>query len=254
MIRNSTLNLCALIFLLAVFHADTIFSATGEELFVEAGKAYKEGRFQEAVNGYNELIEEGRINGHVYYNLGNSYFRMKKLGRAILCYERARLFMPRDADLRYNLQYARDQIQDAVVPKRSTVLMTFFWIESYNLRELFGVFIVVNIFFWAALAARIFIKTEWTWYLLFVVLIIWAVSAFSCGLKWYVMETDSRAVILQEEVDILAGPDPRDTLLFKLHEGTTVQFERSEGEWSLVRLPDEKRGWLLNEAIGKVCP
>ena len=254
MIRYSTFILCAFIFLLTAFHADTIRSATGEELFVEAGRAYREGRFQEAIDGYNELIKEGRINGHVYYNLGNSYFRMNKLGQAILYYEKARLLMPREADLRYNLEYARDQIQDAVAPKRSTVLMTFFWIESYNPRELFWVFIVVNIFFWAALAARIFIKTEWTWYLLFVVLIIWVVSAFSCGLKWYVMETDSRAVILREEVDILAGPDPRDTLLFKLHKGTTVQFERSEGEWSLVRLPDEKRGWLLNEAIGKIRP
>ena len=71
----------------------------------------------------------------------------------------------------------------------------------------------------------------------------------SFGLKWHQIETDDRAVILQQEVDILAGPNIRDTVLFKLHEGTIVQQERSEDGWWLIRLPDGKRGWINSEAI-----
>ena len=59
-------------------------------------------------------------------------------------------------------------------------------------------------------------------------------------------------MILQKEVNILAGPEVNDTVLFKLHEGTVVYQERSEDGWSLVRLPDKKRGWVKSKAIGLI--
>lgn len=37
---------------------------------------------------------------------------------------------------------------------------------------------------------------------------------------------DSRAVIVQNEVNVLAGPDPQDTLLFKLRDGAIVRYGR----------------------------
>lgn len=43
-----------------------------------------------------------------------------------------------------------------------------------------------------------------------------------------------------------------DTALFKVHEGVIVRVERSEDGSSLVRLPDEKRGWLRYDAIESI--
>ena len=31
-----------------------------------------------------------------------------------------------------------------------------------------------------------------------------------------------------------------------------MHHERPEGEWSLIRLPDKKRGWVKTESIGKI--
>lgn len=45
------------------------------------------------------------------------------------------------------------------------------------------------------------------------------------------MVKDDRSVVLSEEVQVRAGPDIKDTVLFKIHEGTVVHFERSEGDW-----------------------
>lgn len=223
-----------------------------EKIFFEANQAYEEGRFHEAVEGYRRLIQSGYGNGHVYYNLGNSYVRLNQFGRAILNYERARLLLPRDADLDFNLRYARDQIRDAISGSQGFVSMTFFWLKSLALRDLFWAFAMLNVLFWGILSLRIFYRSEWSYYLLLITLTVWLVAGSSLGLKWYHMRTDDRAVILVEEVSVRAGPHLEDTVLFKLHEGTLVHSERSEDGWILVRLQHDKRGWVKGEAIENI--
>ncbi|HID30644.1 MAG TPA: hypothetical protein EYP19_11650 [Desulfobacterales bacterium] len=223
-----------------------------EELFFRANQAYKEGRFQEAVNGYGQLIESGHEDAVLFYNLGNAYFRLDQLGRAILNYERARLLTPRDADLNFNLGLARDDMQDAVSESQDVISSTFFWLESFNLYEALWGFALLNLVFWTTLVARLFLKAEWLFYAFLCVLVFWFIAGASFGLKWYQVEADRRSVILPTEVNVLAGPDTGDTVLFKLHAGTIVHHERPEGEWSLVRLPDKKRGWVKTESIGEI--
>jgi tetratricopeptide (TPR) repeat protein len=223
-----------------------------EESFFMANKAYKEGRFEDAVKGYEGLIATGHGNGHIYYNLGNAYFRLEQIGKAVLNYERARIRIPRDADLNFNLDYARDQVQDVVPEDKGFLSAAFFWAHSLTMDELFLGFAGLNILFWAVLIVRLFTKSDWTYYTITVVLILWLIGGSAFGWKYYRLETDDRAVIVTKEADILAGPDKGDTVLFKLHEGTIVSYERSEDGWSLVSLPDEKRGWVTSGAVEKI--
>jgi tetratricopeptide (TPR) repeat protein len=223
-----------------------------EALFFRANEAYKAGRFQEAVNGYSQLIQSGHKSGPLFYNLGNAYFRQNQLGRAILNYERARLLMPRDADLNFNLRYACDQMRDAVAESQGLMNTTFFWLNTFNLHELFWSFAALNVVLWTFLVTRLFKRPDWMFYPFLIVLIAWFIAGFSFGLKWYQLYTDARGVVVQEETSVLAGPDINDTLLFKLHAGTEVCQERSEDGWSLVSLPDKKRGWVKKEAVERI--
>jgi len=220
-----------------------------EEMLFKANQAYKEGRFEEACKEYEQLIKGGHKNGHLFYNLGNARFRMEELGQAILNYERARLFIPRDADLNFNLGYAREQTKDAVPESRNLVSLVFFWLESFSLNELFWGFAAFNLLFWGTVLVRRFLNADWLYYMFIGLLVFWLIAGISFGLKWYQLETDDRAVILSEEVHVLAGPHSQDTVLFKLHAGTIVSQERTEDGWSLVRLSEKKRGWLESEVI-----
>jgi len=102
-----------------------------EELYFEANRAYKEDRYQAAVDGYLKLIDRGFTHGHLFYNLGNACFRSGQLGRAILNYKRAQLLIPRDADLNFNLRYALDQTQDAITTDQNILKQAFFgWMKS----------------------------------------------------------------------------------------------------------------------------
>jgi len=220
--------------------------------YQEADRAYREARYQAAYDGYARLLGTEVADGNLLYNLGNAAFRLNQNGRAILFYERARLLLPRDADLRFNLGHAREQIRDVIPAPESIVGTAFFWLGSLTLAELFWCFAAANLLFWGILVARIFSRSEWTNSLLFLLLAAWLLAGASFGLKWQQTRGDDRAVILPTEVNVLAGPDSRDTLIFKLHEGTIVHLERSEEGWYLIRLPDGRRGWLRAESAEKI--
>lgn len=249
-------NLKLLIFILPLFFSGGSCLATeipsAEELYFEASRAFKENRYQEAIDGYFQLIDNGYVNGHLYYNLGNAYFRSGQLGRAILNYKRAQLLIPRDADLNFNLRYALDQTQDAISEDQNFLKQAFFWLDELAFRELMWGFAVLNILFWSILVLRLFVRPEWTYYVFIVLLIFWLVGGASLGVKWHQLRTDLRAVILAQEADVLAGPDSNDTVLFKLHEGTTIHRERIEDGWSLIRLSESKRGWLKSSRIEQI--
>lgn len=218
--------------------------SAGDEAFSLANRDFREGRYADAARGYGELLSSGRANGHVYYNLGNALLRMGRPGPAILNYERAKLLIPRDADLAFNLSYALSRTNGAAAPPGQAISSVLFWLQSFNLPELFRVFAVFQALLFASAALRLFRRGDLTYYLLMVCLFLWFTAALSCGLKYCETAADRRAIVVSKKADALAGPENGDTVLFRLAEGTCVTKERSEPSWSLVSLPDGKRGWV----------
>jgi tetratricopeptide (TPR) repeat protein len=225
---------------------------SAQEDFFEANRAYKNDQFQEAVDGYLKLIGSGIENGHIYYNLGNAYYRLGDLGKAILFFERARLLLPRDDDLIFNLSHARNQAVDAVGDFQMFSLTDFLGLDSLNLYEVFLVFTIFNVFFFFILGTRLYKKTEWSFYFSIFLIIVIGIGGCALALKWYQFTTDNRAVVLSDEVEVRAGPDPGDTALFKIHEGTIVHHERSEGDWVLLHLSKDKRGWARAKQLERI--
>ena len=142
-----------------------------------------------------------------------------------------------------------DLARDAAPEPASFATAAFFWLGSLTLAEIFWFFAAANVLFWTLMLLRLYVNAEWTHYLLYLFFTVWLLAGASFWMKWHQVKNDDRAVILQAEVGVLSGPDVRDTLLFKLHEGTVAHLERSEEGWSLIRLPDGKRGWLRAESV-----
>ena len=249
-VRLIIIGMLMFVCFLAMVQAKTGTSSV--EQFFEANQAYKNDQFQQASGGYIRLIENGHENGHLYYNLGNTYFRLGDIGRAILYFERARLLIPRDGDLSFNHSHVRNQTQDASIDFQSSSLNNFLGLGGLNRYEVFFGFILLNVLFFTLLCVRLFIKTEWTYYLSIFLAILIGIGVCTTALKWYAWSTDYRAVVLAEEVVVQAGPDSRDTVLFKLHAGTIVQVERVENDWTLLQLSKDKRGWAESNHLERI--
>lgn len=223
-----------------------------EALFFRANEAYGAGRFQEAAQAYEQLIGSGPAGGDVYYNLGNCYVKLHRLGMALLNYERARILIPRDADLAYNSSYTIKQTLDKITPERHFLDNAFFWTDSLTRPEAGMVFAVINILLWTLLLVRLWRRSEWSFYALLVCTAVWFVSGSALGWKWYGLAHDSRAVVIVDEAQVLAGPDSQDTLLFKLHDGAMAIRERREPGWDLIRISKDKRGWIRQDQLKSV--
>jgi tetratricopeptide (TPR) repeat protein len=253
MIRQVRLIIIAMLVLACFLSmAQTETGPSFVEQFFEANQAYKKHQFQQAIDGYLHLIENGPENGQVYYNLGNAYFRLGDLGRAILSYERARLLIPRDGDLAFNLSHARNQTQDASMDLQMSSLSDVLGLGGLNRYEAFFGFALLNLLFSALLCIRLYKKTEWTYYLSIFMAIVISIAGCALALKWVAWVTDDRAVVLSEEVLVQAGPDSRDTVLFKLHAGTLVHVERTEDDWTLLQVSEDKRGWAASNQLERI--
>ncbi|MGN1353946.1 MAG: tetratricopeptide repeat protein [Alloprevotella sp.] len=77
-----------------------------EALKVKADSAYMHKDYKAAAEHYETLLKEG-IDVEALYNLGNAYYRMANLPKAIVCYERCLRYAPSHEDASYNLLACR---------------------------------------------------------------------------------------------------------------------------------------------------
>ena len=73
----------------------------------KAAQDYNQELYNKALNAYLQQARTGEVSADLYYNIGNTYYRLKDNARAILYYERALLLDPGHSDARYNVDFVR---------------------------------------------------------------------------------------------------------------------------------------------------
>lgn len=222
----------------------------------EADSAYASEDFQTAAEYYQLLLDSCGGSAQLYYNLGNCYYRLDSIARAILNYERARLFDPSDDDIRFNLEMARAKTVDRVMPASEMFFVAMFHriVLSQSLQIWAWLGLLTFIVMLVAIAAYVFLptlhgkKAGFTIAVISLIVCIFAnVAAFQ---QLHQLENRSSAVIMSSSVVIKSTPSQAGTDLFILHEGTRVEIEdNSMKEWVEIRMSDGKEGWLQRSDI-----
>jgi len=138
----------------------TIFKEANN-FFRQAGQAEDSNRAAELYNKallrYERLTREGLRNGKLYYNIGNTYFRLHDLGRAILNYQLARLYLPGDQNLDRNLTFALSRQPDKIIPQqRQRIMKTLlFWHYDLPQRTRWFIFAAACLLFWLIAFVRL---------------------------------------------------------------------------------------------------
>lgn len=97
--------------LLAILHP-MFLSAQTLSVTERADSAYTADNFGLASELYQKVIDDEGPSAALYYNLGNSYYRLGEMGKAILAYERALRLNPTYTDARNNLEFVNGRISD----------------------------------------------------------------------------------------------------------------------------------------------
>lgn len=246
-------------FLLALILASAFADENCKTLYTGAA-AYQAGDFAYSVEAWQNCVDGGFQNADLYYNLGNAYFREKRIGFAILNYEKALLLNPTDADIQYNLNLAKsmtkDKVDDSSIEENPILSFLFQTHHFFTLRQQLMFILGLVWFILALCVGRILVANPKTKMVLaFAVLpvaILLGILGCSAGYKIYRENTYFLGVVVAESADITSGPNDKDQTLNMLSEGTEVEVLQVKDGWVHVRLGEKVNGFAKISEIGIV--
>ena len=237
--KQLIIDLCCT--MVCTFVVSSAFAQSDAE-FSKANANYAAGHFQEAVNGYENLVRSGEWSANLFYDLGNAYFRVGDFGHAILNYQRAlaldRHYPEADANLRIVRDEARALEMQSSWPERyfqfgslsqySVVAAVAFWL---------GMFCIFRLIFGRRHSAAI------------ITLSILSFSTFVIGaFAIYKLENGNNgralAIVTGTGVEArFATADSANSVL-ALPAGSEIKILSTRGDWIYAALPNNLRGWL----------
>jgi len=224
-------------------------------LLDSANNAYSKGNFDKCIK-YNEgILSLGYESPEVYFNLGNAYYKVDKIGMAVLNYERAKKLSPADEDINFNLKLANQRTLDKIEPAPKLFLEEW-WdnLKSMRSEKTWGIrsiccFIVFLFFLGVFLTSVRTVSKQFGFWLAIVCFILSAVSFTISRSRHNDIVNKNSAVILSSSAEIKNAPAESGTKLFILHEGTKVSAPETNGEWVKVELSSDKVGWVKKSSI-----
>jgi tetratricopeptide (TPR) repeat protein len=230
------------------------FGVPADYWFEKANAFYERQQYDSAAPYYGKIVAAGIRNSAVYYNLGNTCFRQRKAGLALLYFEKAAALSPNDQDIRANIRFVQSTITDRLPqPQQSFIeALLHYAHNAFSLQAqvwaLFFLLLALSVLFAAGIYAPAGLRL-WILYVSSIVLLATACCGISAGVKIYAKENIRHAIVLSPSVDAKNQPNGA-MVLFTVHEGTKFRVRKQLGEWTLVSLSTGVSGWVLTTSLG----
>ncbi len=239
------------IMLLFVFSSLVLKADEAEKVFEKATVLYNAERYDEAAALYQQLVDSDFEQPDLYYNLGNAYFKAKKIPYAIYYYEKARKLSPSDEDILHNLEIANQQIVDKLelVPEPFVKLWWNTWLRFFSPNQwtiialvLFSlIFLSASLFF---LSRSVNLKKV-SFYSGLIVFVLTVFAFFFAYQSYHSAKQHEEAIIFSPSVVVKSSPNEKSVDLFVIHEGLKVKLIQKEKDWTKIRIGNGKIGWVL---------
>lgn len=219
---------------------------------------YAAQQYDSVVTIYKSIIDQGFRSDKLYFNLANAYYKQRDIPQAIVWYERALVLNPYNEDIHKNLAIANTQQSDKVeyIPQSMLQLWYPYVYRLWHANT------------WATIAIILFVLSllSIVWFLFtqerrnkklsfFVALFCIALTALSYSNAYHreqELTHNEYAIVLEPSLRILTEPNETAKELVVVHGGLRVRIEKQNGDWTSIRLPDGKVGWVQHFAIERI--
>lgn len=243
-----------IVFLLLMI-ANFVTAQNTQELFSNANDLYKNNKFEEAIELYKKIESQGFISSEIYYNLGNSYYKLNKVGPSIYYYEKALKLNPLNEDVKNNLVFAKRLALDNIeeLPKTVFQKLNKNYLQKLSYNQWAIVVVVFSIlgsllfllyyFAHAPAKKRFYFVTSSISFLLLIISFLITYNQYSYA------QNNKEAIVFAEKSEVRNAPTLNSEEVFVLHEGTKVLVLDVVDNWKKIKLADGKLGWIIADEV-----
>lgn len=239
-----------ILFMLSLLFGSFSYAQASDELFSKANDFYKNGQYSNAIQLYLNIEKQGVESDDLFFNLGNSYYKLNKVAPSIYYYEKALKLNPIHEDASINLAFAKRMTIDIVEDLPKSFLQRFSsaviqkltydtWAILGVISSFLAAFLFLMYYFSYSPKQKIFYFN--TTIFMFFVMIIMVVFAFS---NYDITQKSRSAIVFSLKSDIKNSPSIDGEEVFELHEGTKVYILDELSNWKKIKLADGKIGWI----------
>ena len=223
-----------------------------------ADRAYRIADYEQAASLYEEVLASGFASPDLYYNLGNTYYRLDRFGLAILNYERALRLRPGMSDARDNLALANSHTVDRIaelprlfVVNRYIALITRISPSSWRVITLLFFILCLADVTVITLSRNVTLrKSALAVAIAAAVLFILSLILMVASIRHF--NARSEAIVMEPSVTVKSSPELQSADKLILHEGTKVTISESLSGWHKITLSDGTTGWCESSAIEQI--
>jgi len=226
--------------------------ADENELWQRANTFYQQQQYDSAQNIYLRLLAQGVGNFSLYYNLGNTAYRLQQTDSAILFFEKSLLLHPRSEAARQNLALAQSRIVNPL-PQAPVFFFTKWWNQLLTaLRPnvwawlSFGAFLICLALIYFHKRKSIRYIGRWLSFSIVCLLLLLCIAYFSHSYS----QDSGRAVVMGQHRELLEGPNGK--VITEVPRGTVIMIISQEEDYVRLRLPNGNEGWMPKDVLAKI--
>lgn len=243
------------LYYLFLFLSLSITAQTPETLFEAANGLYKDGKFEKALERYQQIEAANQVSSELFYNMANCYYKLNKVGPTIYYYEKALLLNPLNEDAKNNLAFAKLLTIDAIEALPVSIFERFDskFVKKLSYTQWAWVSVVfafmVSIFFLCFYFA-VTPRYKRTYFVMSGLSALIFILSLSISFKEYdYAKKTVFGIIYAEKTTIKNAPSLSGDDVFTLHEGTKVTVLDSVDNWKKIKLADGNVGWISNDEL-----
>ncbi len=228
-----------------------------DHFFQEANQYYAQAKYTDALSTYQRLIDEGLASSELYYNIGNTEYKLGHIGKAILYYEKAKLLAPNNKSINTNLNIAREKVESDILeipdflPVRlwrgmAKTISPGMWIVIQAIMGglfLYGIFLFYNNADRSQKLKSIGIA------LLGLILLLVSYSAGKTAHN--LLHLHDKGIVIESST-MYSAPDSRSEEIESLADGVKVNILDTIDVWYKVELMNKNTGWIEVQTIERI--
>lgn len=221
-----------------------------QALFTKGNSYYAKAQYKEALNTYQQILNDGYQSAAVYFNMGNASYKTDDIPSALLYYEKAHKLAPGNEDINVNIRFANLKTTDKI-DEAPEFFLANWWkavILSFSVSALstfsilfllLGSGVLIIYFFTNSVSIK-----KSSFYTSMLLFFLGVLTIFTAGMQISYFDGHRQAIIFSSSVVVKNGPVEKSGGVFVLHDGTKVNILDNSNGWLKIRLGNGNEGWI----------